>query len=273
VSKRLVIVLLLVSAFSPLLMAQFVPGQTAVTETSTGFATSTVSGLSQVLAATIVTLPMNYNRAPPSYNIQSDSFLLDQVKMTIHGHLEKELNGSPLLEIDEYPCLYYEYFLFNAVASQQVFVHFEAARVTSFYIMNPSQLDFIQETETNYGTYTCAGSWGSWPSPVRTVALSSDLNWTVPHSGQYAFVFAGKDVYPVSFTAYTLSTSVQSTTQTYATTTTYEVQNIVTTMLAQTTSSAQFPFEYLVLIGVAIALVLGLVVIRMKRTSGGIKPR
>lgn len=250
-------------------MAQFVPGQTATTETSTGFTTSTVTGLSQVVVTAAVTQPIHYDAAPPSYNIQSDSFFLDQVKMKIHGHLHNVLKGNPRLEIDVYPCLHYEYFLFSAVASQQVFVHFEAAKIVSFYIMNPGQLDYIDN-------YACNN--GSWPSPVRTVALSSDLNWTVPHSGQYAFVFAGRDVYPVRFTAYTLSTTIQSTTQMYATITTYQVQNIVTTMLAptmltQTANSTQFPFEYLVLIGVAIAIVLSLVVVRMKRTNAGIKPR
>jgi len=268
-SKLLIIVLLLFSSFTPLLMAQFVPGQTAVTETSTGFATSTVSGLSQVVVTAAVTLPIHYDAAPPSYNIQSDSFFLDQVKMKIHGHLHNVLKGTPRLEIDVYPCLYYEYFLFNAVTSQQVFVHFEAPKIVSFYIMNPRQLDYVDN-------YACNN--GSWPSPVRTVALSSDLNWTVPQSGQYAFVFAGRDIYPIRFTAYTLSTAIESTTQTYATTTTYQVQNIVTTMLAptmltQTANSIQFPFEYLVLIGVAIAFVLSLVVIRMKRTNAGMKPR
>lgn len=263
-SKLLVIVLLLFSSFSPLLMAQFVPSQTAVTETSTGFATSTVSGLSQALVTMTVTLPIHYAYAPPGYNIQSDSFFLNELKMKIHLY-----NGNPGVEIDVYPCLYYEYFLFNAVASQQVFVHFEAPKIVSFYIMTPRQLDYVDN-------YACNN--GSWPSSVRTVALSSDLNWTVPQSGQYAFVFAGRDVYPIRFTAYTLSTAIESTTQTYATTTTYQVQNIVTTMLAptmltQTANSTQFPFEYLVLIGVAIAFVLSLVVIRMKRTSPGMKPR
>jgi hypothetical protein len=268
-SKLLVIVLLMFSAFSPLLMAQLVPGQTAVTETSTGFATSTISGLSQALVTATVTQPIHYDAAPPSYNIQSDSFFLDQVKMKIHGHLHNVHMVNPLLEIDVYPCLHYEYFLFSAVASQQVFVHFEAPNIVSFYIMNPRQLDYVDN-------YACNN--GSWPSPVRTVALSSDLNWTVPQSGQYAFVFAGRDIYPIRFTAYTLSTAIESTTQTYATTTTYQIQNVVTTMLAptmltQTASSTQFPFEYLVLIGVAIAFVLSLVVIRMKRMSPGIKPR
>lgn len=265
-AKLLVIVLLLVSSLSPLLMSQLVPYQTASTETNTIFVTSTGSEFSQAVVTSTMTQPLRFVGAPATYNNQANSFLLDQAKVKVHGHVLNLAKNSPHIEIDVYTCLYYEYFVYDAVASQQVFLHFDAPKIISFYIMSPRQLDYVD-------SYACNN--GSWPAPVRTVASSSDLNWTAPQSGQYAFVFAGREVYPVRFTAYTLNTAIQSTTRTYATTTTFAIQNIETTMLAQSSSVSSAPSsESLVLTVAAVAavLILGLVAIIIRRGSGRVKP-
>lgn len=251
--RVLIIVLLLASALSPLLTSQLVPYQTASTETMTTFVTSTATEFSQVVVTSTVTQPLRFVGAPATYNIEANSFLLDQAKVKV-----------ALASTIRYTCLYYEYFVYDAVASQQVFLHFDAPKIISFYVMSPRQLDFVN-------SYACNN--GSWPAPVRTVASSSDFNWTAPKSGQYAFVFAGREVYPVRFTAYTLNTAIQSTTQTYATTTTFAIQNVETTMLAQSSSVSSAPSSEGLILTVAAVLILGLVAIIISRRSGRIKPR
>jgi len=266
-AKFLVIALLLVSSLSPLLATQSVPHQTASTEIQTILATSTTSEFSQLVLTSTVTQPLRLMAAPPTYNKQSNSFLLDQDKVRIVGRLHSFDKKNPYPEIDVYTCLHYEFFIYDVVGAQEVFLHFDAPQIVSFYIMNPRQLDYVDNFACNNG---------SWPAPVRTIASSSDLNWTAPQSGQYAFVFAGREVFPVHFTAYTLNTAIQSTTQTYVTTTTFAIQNIQTTMPAPSSSVSSAPAtsENLVLIVAAVAalLILALVVATRRQRSGRVKP-
>jgi hypothetical protein len=264
--KLLFTVLLLVSLFTPLVTSQFVPSQTASTGTVTSYTTSTATQSSTFIVTSTATQPLRLTAAPPTYNIQSNSFLLDQDKVRIL-RVRPFNRMTPFPDIDVYTCLHYEFFLYDAVAAQQVFLHFDAPQIVSFYIMNPGQLDYVDNFACNNG---------SWPAAVRSVASSADLNWTAPQSGQYAFVFAGRDVYPVHFTAYTLSTAIQNTTQTYATTTTFAIQNLETAVLAPSSSSVSSSpsSDSFVVIAVAVAalLILALVAAMFRRT-GIFKPR
>lgn len=262
---KLLTALLLVSLFSPLLFSQSTPYQTA--STSTSLVTSTATGYSTAVFTSEASQPLRLAAPPPTLNGQTNSFLLDQEKVKILGHVHAFERMVPRYEIDVITCQYYEFFIYDAEASQQVFLHFDAPKVISFYIMKPRLLDYVD-------SYACSN--GSWPALVRVVASSADLNWTAPQSGQYAFVFAGREVYPVHFTAYSLSPAIQTTTQTCAATTTYAVQNVITTMLSQSSGVSFSPpssdSSSLVVAIVAAVLIIGLAALMVRRRTRGAKP-
>jgi hypothetical protein len=256
-ARLLLASLLLVSMITPMLTPQSAPYQTA--STSTSLVTSTTTGYATTVFTTETPEPLRLGAPPPTLNRQTNSFVLDQEKVRFIGHFHPFRTLPPLDEIDVITCQYYEFFVYDAQASQDVSLHFDAPNVISFYIMKPRLLDYVDN-------YAC--SYGSWPALVRVVAASADLNWTAPQSGQYAFVFAARKPLPVHFTAYSMSAAVQTTTQTYATTTTYAVQNLIPTPPSQAVGTVASPQSFnglVTVVAVLAVLILGLVGIVMRR--------
>jgi hypothetical protein len=153
---------------------------------------------------------MHYESTPFDYNYQTNSFSLNQ------------MDTKPLpMDFDwgDYPCLYYDYFLFNAAAGHEIRGHFdltEEGRSIHFFILSSSQL-------RHFGN--CG--YGNWSWDVHVFASSYDFDWVVPKSGVYVFLFASREFYggSIYITAQDYSTTLQSSTETFTATTSYTLQS------------------------------------------------
>lgn len=215
--RKVVFVLLLIfSALVPLAVSQSVMSQSYLTFTSTQYSTSTtaVTNYSTTSFSSTSTEPVEYVHMPYYFIREKSSFTLGE---------EKDMKQVRSNMTQELPCLYYDYFVFNANATQEIRAHFTASNAVGFYVMDMNQLSVFNRTICGYGYI---------PSITGTVAPSYDLDWMVPHNGQYAFLFAtgrydGAYI-TIYFTANAFSTVIQSATATYTTSSTYVIQNIQT---------------------------------------------
>jgi len=252
--RTLLSVLLICSILTPLAVSQTVTGQT-MTATSTQYLTSTITstGYSTIQTNSTSTLPLRYETTPFDYNYQTKTFSLNQ------------MDTIPMqFDFEDYPCLYFDYFVFNATAGHEIRGHFDLTvqgpRLNVF-ILSHSQFQ-------NFGN--CG--FGNWRWNLHAFASSYDFDWVVPESGLYVFLFSSREFYggSVHMTAQDLSTTIQSSTETFMANSdfTYPSYEIVfstlTSLSSQQSSSAGYDYEALIVV-VILVVALGLVFLRMKR--------
>jgi hypothetical protein len=238
----------------PFTIPQWANGQT-VTETSLQYFTSNVTTTvySTTETNSTITTSMHYQSTPFDYSYQTNSFSLNQMD-TIPVNFGSE----------DYPCLYYDYFLFNATAGHEIRGHFELSEKgmsIHFFILSSSQL-------RQFGN--CGN--GNWSWYVHAFASSYDFDWIVPKSDLYVFLFLSSGFYggSIRMTAQDYETTVQTATETFTTTTTYMLQsNQISLSTLTSVSSQQSPTGYvsaaLALI-VLLVLILIFIIFRMKRS-------
>jgi len=192
---------------------------------------------------------VRYSLTPFGYSYQTGSFLIDQTEFTTRPE-------------QDYPCLFFDYFLLNATLGEEIRAHFELGmqdRAVYFFILNQEQL-------RRFFRFNCAYGWDG-SSELHVFAPSYNLDWVVPASGVYALMFLSTTFYggPIYFMAQTYSTTIQSSTQTHTTTTTYTLAGIQITVsttspqnvTSQSSSTGSLvPFIVIVIIGLAICLSL-----------------
>jgi hypothetical protein len=228
--QKVVFVLLLIfSALAPLAVSQSVMSQTYLTFNSTQYSTGTtaITYYSTTSFSNTSAKPVVYVHMPYYFIREKSSFTLGE---------EKDMKQVRSNVTQELPCLYYDYFVFNANASQEIRAHFTASDAVGFYVMDINQLSVFNRTTCGYGYI---------PSITGTVAPSYDLDWMVPHNGQYAFLFATERYdgayITIYFTANAFSTVMQSATATYTTSSTYVIQNFQTTIIPNPTGVSPTP--------------------------------
>ena len=254
-SRSLLSLLLICSILMPLTIPQGANGQT-VTETSMQYFTSAFASIaySTIETNSTGTLPLHYESTPFDYSYQTDSFSLNQMDT-------RPLQFS--FDWVDYPCLYYDYFVFEAAAGHEIRGHFELSeegRSIGFFILSSSQL-------RHFGN--CG--YGNWSWDLYTFASSYDFDWVVPKSDLYVFLFASREFYggSIYMTAQDRSTTFQSSTETFTATSTYTSQRIQLVLSTLTSLSLQplsTAYEYgaLILIVILVAT-LGFILLRMKR--------
>jgi hypothetical protein len=233
----------------PLNFPQFALGQTITTENlQYSSAALTLYSTSQLTATT--TQPLRYRLTPPGYSYQTGSFLIGQTEFTTRSG-------------EDYPCLFFDYFLLNATAGQEIRGHFTLGmqgRAVYFFILNQEQL-------RRFLGLNCAYGWDG-SSELSVFASSYDLDWVVPVSGVYALLFVSTTFYggPIYFTAQAYSTTIQNSTQTYTTTTTSTLESsqiALSTISTQNVTSQSppstgslVPFIAIVMIGLVICVAI-----------------
>ncbi len=260
---RLLIMLLLASSVLTLSAPQLAASQTnteTITQYSSGTTTTTVYSTSYMTATN--TGILHYQQRPGDYSNRTSSFTLGQYDEMIIINQPQPIPDEPR----DYICLYYDYFVFNVEALQEVRGHFDTSKPVNFYIMSIAQLNSFERSLCGYG---------GWNPDANVFASSYDLDWIAPQSGQYVFLFAshrpyGSDI-TISFSARTHSTTVQTTTLSHTVTSTQVVQNIRTIVSTESSmNTTSPPFENIILVALVIAgllAVIGLVAIKMKRTK------
>jgi hypothetical protein len=163
-------------------------------------------------------------------------------------------------------CLYYDYFLLNAVKGNEIKGHIETAKGSPivFFILNQDQL--IQ-----FNHSYCGGD--KWGWELYAFSDSYDLDFAVPQTGEYVLLFVCPKWYcydPISISAKVYSTTVQTSLATYTSTRTYTVQTSQI-MLSTQSSIAQQPlvdnYYLIVVLIVVFALSVGLIIYRAKRRT------
>jgi hypothetical protein len=181
----------------------------------------------------------------------------------------KETHGNGARDSGSAPCLYYDYFLIDAVKGNEIMGHVEAAKGSPiiFYILSRDQLNQFNHS------YCGQDVWG-WE--LYAFSDSYDLDFAVPQTGEYALLFVCPKWYcydPISIYARVYSTTVQSSSVTYSSTRTYTVQSSQIILLTQS-SIAQQPtlnkLNYALVAAVMIAvfaLCIGFIMYRVKRRT------
>ena len=177
--SRLLTLLLACTILIPLATPFTATGQ-VVTQTSTQYVTSTqVSTLFSTMQTNSTnTTPLRYLTRPFDYNYTTGSFSLNQMDT---------VPVQTSFEWQDYPCLYYDYFTFNATAGHEIRGHFsltENGVGIQFIILSQSQL-------RNFGN--CGN--GNWDWELHTFASSYNFDWLVPETGVYAFMFFSRGFY------------------------------------------------------------------------------
>jgi hypothetical protein len=165
--------------------------------------------------------------------------------------------------VDPYICLYYDYFVFNATAGQEIRVNFQTSNPLDFYVTSLSQLHRFTQTYCGTGL----------DEMVATAHSSSyDLDWVAHQSGQYALLFATHRYYgdyiTIHFTAHTYSSSVETSTLTNTITTTFLTQYFATIALTESgTNAAPNISDTIIMAAVAFILIaaITLIAIMVKR--------
>jgi hypothetical protein len=191
---------------------------------------------------------IHYTLWPYDYDNLTDTFSLGQVNTRL---LLVEL-GPTGGEWEDVPCLYYDYFVFNATAGQEVKGQFttEQERPVGFYVFNSAQFRFSDSG--------CAiGSWG-WD--VYAFGPTYDFNWTVPESGLYVFLFLSRPFYGghIHFTAQVYRTVESPSLSTYRITSIYTLQSseiLVSTQIA-TSMPTSAPTDDLLPLAILIVAIL-----------------
>jgi hypothetical protein len=202
---------------------------------------------------------LRYQHWPYDYDYRTGTFTLEQYEAI-------STKRFPSFEGPGHICLYYDYFVFNAVASQEIRGHLATASPINFYVLDLNQL-------IAFNNYFCGNNFG--PSIVTAFASSYDFDWTPLSTGVYVFLFATQSLYgayyPISFIAYTYNTIIQTTTLSYATTsfqTLQKVETVVSSLITTaTTQNASLTFLPVVLSIIGLVIVFILIVAVKKRHS------
>ena len=215
------------------------------------------------------TQPVRYLLTPPDYNNQTGHFSLFQDEVVFHP--------IQFGDWEEYACLYYDYFLLNATAGQEIRGRFEVVksrfeavnRAVDFFILNLNQLRAFKGSR--------CGNWGDWTSQVHVSASSYDLDWVPPQSGEYALLFLSRDSYfyynfygsYLTFMAKVYSPTTLSSSVTFTSTRIYTLQSsqivISTQPNINPASSTNYYFIALVVLVVIGSVIL--ITLRMKRQT------
>ncbi len=138
------------------------------------------------------TTTIQYEHRPDDYNYQTGAFTLGEYEWISHPR------PPPFEQEREHICLYYDYFVFRAEASQKIKLHFETASPVRFYLMSLEQL---------YSFYRSLCGHEYWSSETKAFASAYSVEWVVPQTGVYVFLFAVDRPYgqyaAISFTAET----------------------------------------------------------------------
>jgi hypothetical protein len=200
---------------------------------------------------------MAYLQRPDDYDYRTGSFTLEQYEEISLPIM------LPSLEASEHICLYYDYFVFNGVASQEIRGHLATASPVNFYVLDLRQLNA-------FNGYFCGNNFG--PSIVKAFASSYDLDWIPPYTGVYVFLFTTQRPYgaynAISFLAYTYNTTVESTTLSF-TTTSFQilhnigtlVSNLTTTGSTQNSSETSLP----VVLSIFALVIVFILIVAMKK--------
>ena len=229
-SKRLVAILLVCSILVPLTtIAQIVLGQTLTTtrvQSSTTNLTTVIVSISQRNIA--FTQPIRYIVTPYQYDNQSGRFVIWQTEDT---------SGPGGEDIS---CLYFEYFLFNATGRQEIQGHYELlmpGRSIYFYVLNLDQFRRLRQSYCLYG-------WNG-AAELHVYAPSYDLDWLVPQTGEYAFVFLSSIFYGgyIEFKAESYTTTTLNSTITDTMTSLNTLQSTQTETYTPAPITTQTPIE------------------------------
>jgi hypothetical protein len=204
---------------------------------------------------------------PANYNNKTGSFSLSQVEWLSSGGSSR--NGGA-----DNGCRYYDYFLINATAGQEIRGHFEVVkshyeavvRSIDLFILTKDQLQVFEDTR-------CGN--GNWASLMDVSAPSYDLDWIVPQSGEYALLFFSRDSYfyynfyreYLYFEAKVYSSTVQTSYASYTSTRTYTIQSNQTIVSTQSSVNPPSSTNYylIVLIIMIIIGLVGVVTLRIRR--------
>ena len=196
-----------------------------MTETSVEYFTSNLvtSFYSTISTTSANIVPLHFRQTPYDFSYQTGLFSLNQMDA-----LMIRMNN----DWEDYPCLYYDYFRFNATAGHEIRGHFELSEKSvniHFFILSEYQFRNFQ----NCG-------FGNWKWDVHAFASSYDIDWVVPESGIYLFLFLSRGYYGglIYLTAQDYSTTVQTSIELFPTTATYTFQS---NQLMPTTLSSVSP--------------------------------
>ncbi len=117
---------------------------------------------------------IHYLQRPADFDYRTGSFTLGEYEEISHPI------PFPFEAETEHICLYYDYFVFNAGASQRISLHFETTSPVRFYVMNLDQL---------YSFYHSFCGHEYWSFDAKTFGTSYRLDWVVPKTGAYVFLF------------------------------------------------------------------------------------
>jgi hypothetical protein len=226
-SKTMLSLLLACSVLVTLVTPQLAMSQTVITSSQYSASSSTVTAYSTIMTTSTSSQAAQYKLTPSNYDRGTGSFIL--------GYTE-EASGSPLsFDVQDYPCLFYDYFLLNATAGHIIRGHFELSmvgRAIDFFILNRGQ--FYSFTHSNCG-------YGLRSSMLHGYGPSYNMDWVVPESGEYALVFVSRIFYGgyVSYSAEDYAPTAQNETVAYTSTSVIENTNLV--FLTQTPAVTSSP--------------------------------
>jgi hypothetical protein len=253
---RILLSLLLVSSVLLLFNGPRASSQALTTLTSTRNITSSavITTYSTIQSTSTTQELIHYASWPYDYDNSTATFSLWQVHTRL---LRLELGYWEAV-----PCLYYDYFVFNAFAGQEIKGQFttEQGRSVGFYVLNSAQFQ-------SFGYASCHGN---WPWDVYVFGPTGDLNWRVPENGSYVFLFLSGPFYGghIHFTAQAYGTVESASLSTYTLASTYTLQSSEILLSTQTATSISNPTNDLLLVAILIIAILILAVSFSLKTRG-----
>jgi len=219
---RILVTLLLVSSVLLLFNGPGASSQALTTLTSTRNITSStvITSYSTIQSTSTTQELIRYALWPYDYDNLTDTFSLWQTNTMSVWQFGIEI---------VVPCLYYDYFVFNATAGQEIKGQFttEQGRSVGFYVLNSDQF-------WNFGCTI-----GNWAWDVYVFGPTGDFSWRVPESGRYVFLFLSREFYGghVHFTAQAYGTVESASVSTYMITSMYTLQSSEVLVSTQTATS------------------------------------
>ena len=203
---------------------------------------------------------------PANYNNKTGSFSLSQVEWVSSGSSSR--NGG-----SDNGCRYYDYFLINATAGQEIRGHFEVVKSHYEAVVRSMDIFILTKNQLQVFKDTICGN-GIWPSLMDVSAPSFDLDWIVPQSGEYALLFFSRDPYfyynfyreYLYFEAKVYSSTVQTSSVSYTSTRTYTIQSnqIIVSTIPNTAPPDYTGTYYLVVLIAVIVVVLTVIIVRLR---------
>lgn len=227
--------------------------QTVVTSYQYSATSLTITVYSTTLTTGTSSQAVQYASTPYYYNGATGSFPLGQT----------EFGNMLYFDREDYPCLYYDSFVFNATQGHVIRISFELSmpgRALTFLILNSAQYWSFEHTNCAYNPPNAL---------LQAFAPAYSVSWTVPQSGYYAFVFLSPIFYggQVNLLTQDYAPFTQSETVTYMSTSMIENTNAIISTetsaaasMTQPSSGSAFtvpvwlPIVLVVAAGVAIVL-------------------